>query len=112
VGLAVLGCGFGEEEDAARHERLEKMLTKAVEFCGRAQTDRGGWGYKSGTDNGNFDEGSVTITQLQALRAAKNAGIIVPKSIIDKATDYLRKCTTERGGRTDSLSLAGRGSGG
>ena len=40
-------------------------LTKAVEFTGKAQTNRGGWGYDSAADGGDFDEGSVTITQMQ-----------------------------------------------
>ena len=49
-------------------------------------------------DGGNFDEGSVTITALQGLRAAKNAGIPVPKEAIDKAVNYLEACTTPKGG--------------
>lgn len=106
-GLLFLACAYGEEEDAERRKRLEKILTKAVEFCGKAQTDKGGWGYVSAADGSNFDEGSVTITQLQALRAAKNAGIVVPKSIIDKAVDYLKKSTTERGGVIYSLAHGG-----
>ncbi|MCX7700299.1 MAG: terpene cyclase/mutase family protein [Gemmataceae bacterium] len=106
-GLLFLACAFGEEEDLERRKRLEKILTKAVEFCGKAQTDKGGWGYVSAADGNNFDEGSVTITQLQALRAAKNAGIVVPKSIIDKAVDYLKNSTTERGGVIYSLAHGG-----
>jgi hypothetical protein len=109
-GLLFLACAFGEEEDIDRRKRLEKILTRAVEFCGKAQTEHGGWGYLSAADGHGFDEGSVTITQLQALRAAKNAGIVVPKAIIDKATDYLKKCTTGRGGVIYSLSLGGGGS--
>src|SRR4051794_16505410 len=84
-GLLFLASVYGEEEDAERRKKLEKILTKAVEFTGKAQTTRGGWGYVSAADGSDFDEGSVTITQLQAVRAAKNAGIVVPKSIIDKA---------------------------
>lgn len=106
-GLLFLACACGEEEDADRRKRLEKILTKAVEFCGKAQTDKGGWGYVSAADGSNFDEGSVTITQLQALRAAKNAGIVVPKSIIDKSVEYLQKSTTERGGVIYSLAHGG-----
>jgi hypothetical protein len=64
-----------------------------VEFTARAQTRLGGWGYVSALESGDFDEGSVTITQLQALRAARDAGIPVPKETIDKAKDYLRKST-------------------
>lgn len=110
-GLLFLACAHGSEDDADRRKKLEKILTKAVEFGGKAQTDRGGWGYVSSADGGGFDEGSVTITQLQGLRAAKNAGIVVPKSIIDKSMEYLGKCTTERGGIIYSLAHGGAVSG-
>lgn len=114
-GLLFLASCYGEEDDKQRRKELERILTKAVEFCGKAQTTRevtldgkkvtvGGWGYVSAADGGNFDEGSVTITQLQAVRAAKNAGIVVPKEIIDKATGYLHVCTTPRGGIIYSLT--------
>lgn len=97
-GLLFLASVYGEEDDGDRRKKLEVLLKKAVEFSGNAQTDKGGWGYVSAKDGGNFDEGSTTITQLQALRAARNAGIPVKKEIIDKATKYLRECTTPRGG--------------
>jgi len=107
--LLFLSSIYGEEEDGDRRKRLEDVLTRAVQFCGKAQTDRGGWGYVSSADGGGFDEGSVTITQVQALRAARNAGIVVPKEIIDKAQDYLEKCTTAKGGVIYSLGRGGAG---
>ncbi|MCS6978331.1 MAG: terpene cyclase/mutase family protein [Gemmatales bacterium] len=88
-----LAMAYGEENDEKRRRELENVLKRAVEFTGRAQTRLGGWGYVSAMDNADFDEGSVTITQVQALRACKNAGIPVPKEIIDKAHDYLKKST-------------------
>jgi hypothetical protein len=98
---------YGEEEEPDRRARLESILTKAVLFVGHAQTSRGGWGYLSAREGNDFDEGSVTITQIQALRAARNAGIVVPKQIIDKTLEYLKKCTTERGGMIYSLANGG-----
>lgn len=106
-GMLFLSQVYGEEEDGERRRRLENMLTKAVEFTGKAQTTRGGWGYVSSADGGGFDEGSTTITQLQALRAARNSGIYVPKSIIDNAQKYLRDATTERGALRYSLASGG-----
>jgi hypothetical protein len=111
-GMLFLACAYGEEDDDKKRKQLEKLLTKAVEFTGKAQTDRGGWGYVSAADGGNFDEGSVTITQLQGLRAARNAGIFVPKSIIDKAVKYLHDCTTPRGGIIYSLAHGSPANGG
>jgi hypothetical protein len=105
--ILFLASVIGEEEDADRRMKLELVLTKAVEFCGRAQTSKGGWGYVSAADGQppDFDEGSTTITQLQALRAARDAGIVVPSSIIDKARKYLKESTTEKGNLIYSLSL-------
>jgi hypothetical protein len=109
--LMFLSCVYGEEEDGDRRRRLEDILTRAVLFCGKAQTNRGGWGYVSAADGNNFDEGSVTVTQLQALRAARNAGIVVPKEIIDKAHKYLEQCTNAQGGVIYSLGGGGGGDG-
>jgi hypothetical protein len=106
-GMLFLSQIYGEEEDGDRRKKLEAILTRAVEFTGKAQTDRGGWGYVSAADGGGFDEGSTTITQLQGLRAARNAGIRVPKGIIDKAQKYLKDATTPRGGIRYSLASGG-----
>ena len=89
---------LGEEEDADRRETLVDVLTRAVQFTGEAQTPAGGWGYVSAKDGHGFDEGSTTITQVQGLRGCRNAGIKVPKEIIDKAVAYIRKCTLPDGG--------------
>ena len=102
---------LGEEEDAERREELIDVLSRAVIFTGRAQTTSGGWGYISAKDGSNFDEGSTTITQVQGLRGCRNAGIPVPKEIIDKAVKYIKKCTGPDGGVHYSLSAGGGGGG-
>ena len=89
---------LGEEEDEDRREELIELLTKACEFSGRAQTPSGGWGYVSAKDGNNFDEGSTTITQVQGLRACRNAGIPVASEIVEKAKDYIYKCKNADGG--------------
>jgi hypothetical protein len=89
---------LGEEEDAERRQQLVEVLSRAVVFTGRAQTKPGGWGYVSAKDGNGFDEGSTTITQVQALRGCRNAGIAVPKEIVDNAITYIRKCTLPDGG--------------
>ncbi len=105
--MLFLACAYGEEEDPETRKKLERVLKKAVLFSCKAVTTKGGWGYVSGKDGGDFDEGSTTVTQLQGLRAARNAGIAVPKETIDKATEYLRKCTTPRGGLIYNLTSGG-----
>ncbi len=99
---------LGEEEDLQRRMQLIEVLTKAVEFTGKAQTKAGGWGYVSARDGNGFDEGSTTITQVQGLRGCRNAGIPVPKEIIDKAVEYIRRCTLPDG----AVQYSSKGGGG
>jgi hypothetical protein len=108
-GLLFLSQVFGEEEDEARREELMDVMSRAVLFCGQSQTKAGGWGYVSAKDGGNFDEGSTTITQVQALRGCRNAGIPVPKEIIDKAVEYIRKCSIQEGAGGVQYNINGGG---
>lgn len=98
---------LGEEEDIVRRRRLVETLTAAVEFSGKAQTIDGGWGYVTAREGRGFDEGSVTITQMQGLRSARNAGIPVPKEIIEKGIEYIERCTGPDGGVRYSLKTSG-----
>jgi hypothetical protein len=99
---------LGEEEDERRRDELVAALGKAVLFSGRAQTKDGGWGYVSAKDGQDFDEGSTTITQVQGLRGCRNAGIPVPREIIDKAIRYIHACTLPDGG----VQYSSKGGGG
>jgi hypothetical protein len=99
-GFAVLFLSqvLGEEEDVERRQELVEVLSRAVQFTGESQATSGGWGYVSAKDQPNFDEGSTTITQVQAMRGCRNAGIVVPREIIDKAIAYIHRCTLPDGG--------------
>lgn len=98
---------YGEEEDARRRKQIGEVLARAVAFSGRAQTKEGGWGYVSAREGRGFDEGSVTITQMQSLRAARDAGVAVPKDIIAKGIQYIERCTDKEGGVRYSLQVSG-----
>jgi hypothetical protein len=98
---------FGEEEHIERREELKLVLTKAVQFCVNAQTSKGGWGYVSAKDGNDFDEGSTCITQVQGLRACRNAGIAVSGDVIERAKKYIRDCTTANGGVQYSIRGGG-----
>jgi hypothetical protein len=71
----------------------------------------GGWFYTSAAEGHNSDEGSVTVTQMQGLRACRDAGIPVPKEIMKKGYEYLRKSTTPDGGVVYSYGRGGFGGG-
>ena len=104
-GMLFLAQAYGTEQDPNQQRRIRRALRNAVRLTARSQSGDGGWLY---TPDANGDEGSVTITQIQALRAARNAGIKVPKSTIKRATDYIAKCANADGGI--SYSLRSRGS--
>lgn len=99
-GYAMLALAqvLGEEEDLSRREEIKTTLTRAVEFTAFAQTTAGGWGYVSAKDGGDFDEGSTTITQVQGLRACRNAGIPVSSDTLNRAIAYIHRCRGVDGG--------------
>jgi hypothetical protein len=109
--LLFLSCIYGEEEEGDRRKKLEDILTRAAKFSRDAQTNRGGWGYVSAKEGNGFDEGSTTVTQVQALRAARNAGIAVPPDAIKDAIKYLKDATGPDGGVIYSLGGGGGGQG-
>ncbi len=85
----------GTFPDADRRTRTRDMLEKAVALTVKAQAQNGGWRY---TPTPGQDDVSVTVAQLMALRAAKNAGVYVDKAVVDKAVDYIKKCRQPDGG--------------
>ena len=92
--LLFLSSSYGMETDPKIRESLKKIITNGIGLTARAQSGPGGWTYTPG----GGDEGSVTVTQIQALRAAQNAGFTVPKGTIEGAIKYLEACRTPEGG--------------
>ncbi|MEZ6197104.1 MAG: prenyltransferase/squalene oxidase repeat-containing protein [Planctomycetota bacterium] len=91
---------YGMENDADIRTDLADKIRKAIRLTSIGQSDAGGWLYYPG----GGDEGSVTITQVQALRACHNAGFVVPEKTLRLAIKYLERCKTSEGGIRYSLS--------
>ncbi len=69
-------------------DQVRYGVEKAVRLIERAQDpDSGGWMYDPYP---NSHEGSMTITQIQALRAAQDAGVRVNGTVMQRAYDYVR----------------------
>jgi squalene cyclase len=96
---------YGMEEDIERQRRIRVALERGIALIAKAQSGDGGWLY---TPDANGDEGSVTVTQVQALRGCRNAGILVPKDTIDRAIRYIERSQNPDGGI--SYSVRSRGS--
>ncbi len=92
--LLFLSSVFGMETDAKVRARIAKVVKNGIQLTSSGQSPMGGWIYTPG----GGDEGSVTVTQMQGLRAAHNAGFTVPKGTIQNAVRYLELCQTPEGG--------------
>jgi hypothetical protein len=103
--MLALAHAYGMEANPLRQKRIAQVLQKAVRLTAASQSKDGGWYY---SPNSNSDEGSVTVTQIQGLRACRDAGIRVPPDTIRRACDYIQQCANADGGI--SYSKANRGS--
>jgi hypothetical protein len=101
--LMFLACVYGMITKESLRRQVRDTIRKAVTLTSQGQSADGGWTYTPGSG----DEGSVTVTQVQALRAAQNAGFLVPRAVIEEASSYLEKCRTAEGGILYSLRSGG-----
>ncbi|HWE39339.1 MAG TPA: prenyltransferase/squalene oxidase repeat-containing protein [Isosphaeraceae bacterium] len=97
--LMFLASVYGMITKESLRNSVRSAVRKAVTLTSQGQSPQGGWTYIPG----GGDEGSVTVTQVQGLRAAHNAGFLVPKAVIEEAANYLEKCRTPEGGIEYSL---------
>ncbi len=81
----LLAEAYGANADG----RTREALVKSVRLIVNTQNHQGGWRYQPVPQQADI---SVTICQVMALRAARNAGISVPRQTMDRATTYVRRC--------------------
>ncbi len=74
---------------------IEDVLKRAVALIERSQSPMGGWRYQPLPLDADV---SVTICQVMALRAARDAGVKVRAAGIDRAVRYVRDCQNPDGG--------------
>ncbi|MCA9184867.1 MAG: prenyltransferase/squalene oxidase repeat-containing protein [Pirellulaceae bacterium] len=74
---------------------LREKLAAAVRLIVDTQNDEGGWRYQPQRRDADI---SVTICQVMALRAARNAGIFVPSDTIDRCIEYVKRSQNADGG--------------
>jgi len=100
---------LAEVYGADRNRQIKATLEKAVHIIVDCQNAHGAWRYNPFSKEADL---SVTVCQLQALRAARNIGIRVPVNCIDHAVEYVRNSQTDSG-RAKGLfyyKIHGRGS--
>lgn len=94
------GQGFAalflcEVHGMADRPDLRDRLSSSINLIIRAQNAEGGWRY---TPEPKDADVSVTVCQVMALRAARNAGIAVPRETIDNSIAFVKKCQNADGG--------------
>jgi hypothetical protein len=92
--MLFLASAYGMETEDKTRAAMKDAVEHAIDLTARGQSPIGGWTYFPG----GGDEGSVTVTQIQGLRAAQNAGFTVPKGTIEEAVRYLERCRQPGGG--------------
>jgi len=92
-GLATLA--LSEVWGMSRDSRLQKQLKEAVRVILQSQNPAGGWRYSPTPTDADL---SVTVMQTVALASAKEAGIVVPDPVIQKAVGYVMSCHDKSAG--------------
>jgi hypothetical protein len=92
--------GFGtlflaEAYGMTHRPEIREKLQKAVRLIIDTQNLEGGWRYQPVRRDADL---SVTICQINALRAARNAGLFVPKETVDACLRYVKKSQNPDGG--------------
>lgn len=85
------GHGFatlflGEVYGMTNRSDVREALRKATRLIVTTQNQEGGWRYQPVRHDADV---SVTVCQVMALRAARNAGLFVEKSVVDKSVQYV-----------------------
>ena len=70
-------------------DNLRDALKTAVGVILRSQNSLGGWRYQPAPTDADI---SATVMQVVALASAKEAGIMVPDAVIQKAIAYVKSC--------------------
>jgi hypothetical protein len=93
----MLGMGVDAQMDQVLRDRcrLAVEMIKNSQQMNKDPRNKGGWRY--GPDSTDSDL-SVTVWQVMALRSARNAGMDVPKEMIDNAVDYIKRCYQSKRG--------------
>lgn len=78
----------------SKRRDVKEKLRRAVDLIVWAQNKEGGWRYQPTPIDADL---SVTVSTLQALRAARNVGLVVPIDTIERAMRYVKECATRYG---------------
>jgi len=76
---------YGQTRAPAMRQKLDRIIKVII----ASQNNEGGWRYRPVAREADI---SVTVLQVVALRAARNAGLDVPQATIENAVKYVKSC--------------------
>jgi len=85
-----LSQGMGMSHDCALTEKVKKAVKLIVE----TQNHAGGWRYEPVKSDADL---SITVCQIMALRAARDAGVLVPDETRNKCIEYVKRAQNPDG---------------
>ena len=90
-GIATIALAelYGQSRSPVIRTKLQRVVRLIVSAQADAEGHHGGWRYRPIAKDADI---SVTVLQLVAIRAAKNAGLDVPQKTIDDAVAYVKRC--------------------
>ena len=77
-----------------KRKDVRDALQRAVDLIVKSQNKLGSWRYLPFAPDSDM---SITVCQIMALRAARNIGIRVPRSTIDRAIEYVTRSAFKSG---------------
>jgi squalene cyclase len=95
---------LAECQKAVPKDETKEKIERAVKLIVKTQNKEGGWRYLPKPDDADL---SVTVTQLMALAAVRDAAVDVPKGTIDRAIEYVKKSQNTDGGFRYQLTEGG-----
>jgi hypothetical protein len=88
-GHGIASIALSEIYGQTRSPAMRPKLERAIKLIIASQNREGGWRYRPVAYDADI---SVTVLQVVALRAAKNAGLDVPQKTIENAVKYVKSC--------------------
>ncbi len=98
----------GMVPDKDLSKQVHDTLRRAVQCILKAQNREGGWRYNPTPNDADL---SVTICQIMALRAARNAGVAVPDDKVASCVKYVKNCQDKTSGWFRYMGQGGGGGG-
>jgi prenyltransferase beta subunit len=88
-GTLFLAEVYGMVHDRDLAKQVHDKLRLAAQLIVSCQNVEGGWRYTPESRDADL---SVTVCQIMALRAARNAGVAVPIDRVERCIDYVKRC--------------------